>query len=87
MLQFTLHYKDGHSNEVAVLRDKTYNVFRYANLTKGHICTCFFSDIYSAIEDLKQYPQIEKVTYGTTVYSLDSFLYIMRDRFCIREVE
>ena len=52
MLQFTLHYKDGHSNEVVVLRDKTYNVFRYANLTKGHICTCFFSDIYSEIPEL-----------------------------------
>ena len=87
MIQMTLSYKDGHSNEVAILKDKKYNVFRYINLTKGHICTCFFPDIYSAIEDLKQYPQIEKVTYGTTVYSLDSFLCIMKEKFCISEVK
>ena len=87
MIRMTLSYEDGHSNEVAILKDKKYNVFRYINLTKGHICTCFFPDIYSAIEDLIQYPQIEKVTYGTTVYSLDSFLYIMKEKFCISEVK
>ena len=53
MIRMTLSYEDGHSNEVAILKDKKYNVFRYINLTKGHICTCFFPDIYSAIEDLK----------------------------------
>ena len=64
MIQITLSYKDGHSNEVAILKDKKYNVFRYINLTKGHICTCFFPDIYSAIGT-----PIKAVASGTVIFA------------------
>ena len=40
---------------VAILRDKTTGKYRFANLTKGHICECQFNSYEDAIEDLNQY--------------------------------
>ena len=39
---------------VSIMFDRTDNKYHFVNLEKGHICTCGFSSIIDAINDLKR---------------------------------
>lgn len=38
---------------VTILRNKSDNTYSFANLTKGHICTCRFKTEEEALQDLQ----------------------------------
>lgn len=58
MIYFTIYYLKDLRQDVAILRDKSSDKYRYVNLTKGHICKCSFDSREEALLDLLNYPEI-----------------------------
>lgn len=59
MRTFAILYKNKKINIVTILPHKDTNLYSYVNLTKGHICPCKFNSFEEALEDLKNYEEIE----------------------------
>lgn len=59
MRTFAVLYKNKKINIVTILPHKDTNLYSYVNLTKGHICPCKFNSFEEALEDLKNYEEIE----------------------------
>ena len=53
-------YKNKKINIVSILPYKNTDKYSYINITKGHICPCQFNSIEDALNDLKNYNNIEK---------------------------
>ena len=56
---YSILYKNGKVNIVALMPHKNTKLFSFVNITKGHICPCKFETIEAALEDLKTYENIE----------------------------
>lgn len=59
MRTFAILYKNKNISLVTILPNKGTELYSYVNLTKGHICPCKFNSIEEALEDLKNYDEIE----------------------------
>ena len=56
---YSILYKDKRISIVAIMPHKERGLFSFVNMTKGHICPCKFESIEAALEDLKNYDNIE----------------------------
>ena len=59
MRTFAILYKNKNISLVTILPHKGTELYSYVNLTKGHICPCKFNSVEEALEDLKNYDEIE----------------------------
>lgn len=56
-MKIGIHRIDGWI-EVLLLPHEDGSGYSYINITKGHICSCKFSTIEEALDDLKKQPNI-----------------------------
>ena len=49
---YLVYKPDGNVYYVVILPHKDKSVYRFVNLTKGHICSCEFKSIEDAIKDM-----------------------------------
>ena len=59
MKLYAILYKNKKVNIVAIMPHKESGLFSFVNMTKGHICPCKFESVEAALEDLKNYDNIE----------------------------
>lgn len=59
MRLYAILYKDKKVSIVAIMPHKESGLFSFVNMTKGHICPCKFESVEAALEDLKNYDNIE----------------------------
>ena len=59
MKLYAILYKNKKVNIVAIMPHKESGLFSFVNMTKGHICPCKFESVETALEDLKNYDNIE----------------------------
>ncbi len=56
---YSILYKDKRISTVTILPHKETGKYSYVNMTKGHICPCQFESVEEALDDLKNYEEIE----------------------------
>lgn len=56
---YSILYKDKRVSIVTILPHKETGKYSYVNMTKGHICPYQFDSVEEALDDLKNYKEIE----------------------------